>query len=74
MKVFQYTLTYLNGSGSYEFIQHNINSKANKDGTQTDEIKISLKLDEEIVALTGTGNGPIDAMVSAIKNIIKLYN
>ena len=64
----EFQTTYLNGSGSYEFIQHNINSKANKDGTQTDEIKISLKLDEEIVALTGTGNGPIDAMVSAIKD------
>ena len=64
--------TYLNESGSYEFIDHNINSKANKDGSQTDEIEINLKVNDEIISLTGTGNGPIDAMVNSIKDYLKL--
>ena len=40
--------TYLNDSGVYEFIEHNINSKANKDGTQSDEIIIGLKFNSQI--------------------------
>ena len=64
--------TYLNESGSYEFIDHNINSKANKDGSQTDEIEINLKVNDEIISLTGIGNGPIDAMVNSIKDYLKL--
>ena len=64
--------TYLNESGSYEFVDHNINSKANKDGSQTDEIEINLKVNDEIISLTGTGNGPIDAMVNSIKDYLKL--
>ena len=64
--------TYLNESGSYEFVDHNINSKANKDGSQTDEIEINLKVSDEIISLTGTGNGPIDAMVNSIKDYLKL--
>ena len=64
--------TYLNESGSYEFVDHNINSKANKDGSQTDEIEINLKVNDEIISLTGTGNGPIDAMVHSIKDYLKL--
>ena len=64
--------TYLNESGSYEFVDHNINSKANKDGSQTDEIEINLKVNDEIISLTGIGNGPIDAMVNSIKDYLKL--
>ena len=64
--------TYLNDSGSYEFVNHNINSKANKDGSQTDEIEINLKVNDEIISLTGIGNGPIDAMVNSIKDYLKL--
>ena len=64
--------TYLNESGSYEFVDHNINSKANKDGSQTDEIEINLKVNDEIISITGTGNGPIDAMVNSIKDYLKL--
>ena len=64
--------TYLNDSGSYEFVDHNINSKANKDGSQTDEIEINLKVNDEIISLTGIGNGPIDAMVNSIKDYLKL--
>ena len=64
--------TYLNESGYYEFVDHNINSKANKDGSQTDEIEINLKVNDEIISLTGIGNGPIDAMVNSIKDYLKL--
>ena len=64
--------TYLNESGSYEFVDHNINSKDNKDGSQTDEIEINLKVNDEIIYITGTGNGPIDAMVNSIKDYLKL--
>ena len=64
--------TYLNESGSYEFVNHNINSKANKDGSQTDEIAINLKVNDKIISITGTGNGPIDAMVNSIKDYLKL--
>ena len=64
--------TYLNESGSYEFVDHNINSKANKDGSQTDEIAINLKVNDKIISITGTGNGPIDAMVNSIKDYLKL--
>ena len=64
--------TYLNESGSYEFVDHNINSKANKDGSQTDEITINLKVNDKIISITGTGNGPIDAIVNSIKDYLKL--
>ena len=60
--------TYLNDSGAYEFIEHNINSHANKDGTQSDEIKIGLKVNSQLISIEGMGNGPIDAMIDAIKN------
>lgn len=60
--------TYLNDSGAYEFIEHNINSHANKDGTQSDEIKIGLKVNSQLISIEGMGNGPIDAMIDALKN------
>jgi 2-isopropylmalate synthase len=60
--------TYLNDSGAYMFIEHNINSHANKDGTQSDEIKIGLKVNSQLISIEGMGNGPIDAMIDAIKN------
>jgi 2-isopropylmalate synthase len=60
--------TYLNDSGAYEFIEHNINSHANEDGTQSDEIKIGLKVNSQLISIEGMGNGPIDAMIDALKN------
>ena len=60
--------TYLNDSGAYEFIEHNINSHANADGTQSDEIKIGLKVNSQLISIEGMGNGPIDAMIDALKN------
>ena len=64
--------TYLNSSGSYEFIEHHINSSSNKDGTQSDEITIGLKHNTDVVSIEGRGNGPIDAMIDAIKKSFDL--
>ena len=64
--------TYLNSSGNYEFIEHHINSSSNKDGTQSDEITIGLKHNTDVVNIEGRGNGPIDAMIDAIKNSFNL--
>ena len=64
--------TYLNSSGRYEFIEHHINSSSNKDGTQSDEITIDLKHNTDVVTIEGCGNGPIDAMIDAIKNSFNL--
>ena len=64
--------TYLNSSGNYEFIEHHINSSSNKDGTQSDEITIGLKHNTDIVSIIGRGNGPIDAMINAIKKSFNL--
>ncbi len=64
--------TYLNSSGNYEFIEHHINSSSNKDGMQSDEITIGLKHNTDIVSIIGRGNGPIDAMIDAIKKSFNL--
>ena len=64
--------TYLNSSGRYEFIEHHINSSSNKDGTQSDEITIDLKHNSDVVTIEGCGNGPIDAMIDAIKKSFNL--
>jgi 2-isopropylmalate synthase len=59
--------TYLTKSGNYEFLEHNINSKANNDGTQSDQIELSLLSDSKKLSIKGSGNGPLDAMIDAIK-------
>jgi 2-isopropylmalate synthase len=64
--------TYLNSSGRYEFIEHHINSSSNKDGTQSDEITIGLKHNSDVITIEGCGNGPIDAMIDAIKKSFNL--
>ena len=64
--------TYLNSSGRYEFIEHHINSSSNKDGTQSDEITIDLKHNTDVVTIEGCGNGPLDAMIDAIKKSFNL--
>ena len=64
--------TYLNSSGRYEFIEHHINSSSNKDGSQSDEIIIDLKHNTDVITIEGCGNGPIDAMIDAIKKSFNL--
>ena len=59
--------TYLAKSGNYEFLEHNINSKANNDGTQSDQIEMSLLSDTKKISIKGSGNGPLDAVINAIK-------
>ena len=59
--------TYLAKSGNYEFLEHNINSKANNDGTQSDQIEMSLLSDTKKISIKGSGNGPLDAVIDAIK-------
>jgi 2-isopropylmalate synthase len=59
--------TYLTKSGNYEFLEHNINSKANNDGTQSDQIELSLLSNSKKLSIKGSGNGPLDAMIDAIK-------
>ena len=59
--------TYLAKSGNYEFLKHNINSKANNDGTQSDQIELSLLSNSKKISIKGSGNGPLDAMIDAIK-------
>ena len=64
--------TYLADSGKYEFIDHSVSSTANKDGVQTDEIHIGLNLNGKKISISGSGNGPIDAMINALKNDLEL--
>ncbi len=59
--------TYLDSAGKYEFLEHNINSKANEDGTQADEISLNLQVDSKKISIKGSGNGPLDAMINGIK-------
>ena len=59
--------TYLAKSGNYEFLEHNINSKANNDGTQSDQIELSLLSNSKKISIKGSGNGPLDAVIDAIK-------
>ena len=64
--------TYLNESGKYDFISHNIESQSNEDGTQSDKIKIGLKVNSKEMTIEGSGNGPIDAMIDALKGNLNL--
>ena len=58
--------TYLNEAGKFSFLKHHINSLANKDGIQTDELKIQIKKGDEEISINGSGNGPIDALIDAL--------
>ena len=59
--------TYLNDSGNFYFLKHHINSLANKDGIQTDELEILIKKGNEEISINGSGNGPLDALIDALK-------
>ena len=49
-----------------------MSSTANKDGVQTDEIHIGLNVNGKKTSISGSGNGPIDAMINALKNDLEL--
>ena len=64
--------TYLIDTGYYQFVEHHINSSSNKDGSQSDKINIVLNCDSKEITIEGSGNGPIDAMIDAIKKSFNL--
>jgi 2-isopropylmalate synthase len=64
--------TYLKDTGYYQFVEHHINSNSNKDGSQSDKISIVLNCDSKEITIEGLGNGPIDAMIDAIKKSFNL--
>ena len=64
--------TYLIDTGYYQFVKHHINSSSNKDGSQSDKISIVLNCDSKEITIGGSGNGPIDAMIDAIKKSFNL--
>ena len=64
--------TYFNEVGRYEFIEHHIKSISNQDGTQSDEINLVLKYESKLLSINGSGNGPIDAMINAVKRDLNI--
>jgi len=64
--------TYFNENGTFKFLEHHINSRANKEGIQEDEIEIKIKKGNETKAIKGSGNGPIDAMMDALNTNLEL--
>ena len=64
--------TYLNEAGNFYFLQHHINSHANKDGVQMDELEIKIKKGDEEISINGSGNGPIDALIDALKQNLNI--
>ena len=57
--------TYFNENGRFKFLEHHINSRANKEGLQEDEIEIKINDGYKSKTISGLGNGPIDAMLDA---------
>ena len=64
--------TYFNENGTFKFLEHHINSRANKEGLQEDEIEIKIKKGSETKTIKGSGNGPIDAMIDALSTNLDL--
>ncbi len=64
--------TYFNENGTFKFLEHHINSRANKEGLQEDEIEIKIKKGNETKTIKGSGNGPIDAMIDALSANLEL--
>ena len=64
--------TYLNEAGNFYFLQHHINSHANKEGIQMDELEIQIKNGDAEISINGSGNGPIDALIDALKQNLNI--
>jgi len=58
--------TYFNENITFQFLEHHINSRANKEGLQEDEIEIKIKEGNKTKSIKGSGNGPIDALINAL--------
>ena len=63
--------TYIKVEGKYEYLNHEIISKNNKND-QIDEITLSLNIKGKTHTLSGKGNGPIDSFINAISNNLDL--
>ena len=64
--------TYFNENGRFKFLEHHINSRANKEGLQEDEIEIEINDGNKSKIIKGSGNGPIDAMIDALSSDLNL--
>ncbi len=64
--------TYFNENGTFKFLEHHINSRANKEGLQEDAIEIKIKKGNGTKTIKGSGNGPIDAMIDALSTNLDL--
>lgn len=63
--------TYLNNEGKFNFVEHHIKSSSNSQ-SQEDLLKIKITEDGIEKQIEGSGNGPIDAFISALKNDLNL--
>ena len=63
--------TYIKVEGKYEYLNHEIISKNNKND-QIDEITLSLNIKGKTHTISGKGNGPIDSFINAISNNLDL--
>ena len=64
--------TYFSENGRFKFLEHHINSRANKEGLQEDEIEIKINDGHISKTIKGLGNGPIDAMIDALSTDLNL--
>tara|TARA_B100001123_G_scaffold450916_1_gene625075 strand:- start:5924 stop:7606 length:1683 start_codon:yes stop_codon:yes gene_type:complete len=63
--------TYLNNKGKFNFVEHHIKSSSSSK-SQEDLLKIKITEDGIEKQIEGSGNGPIDAFISALKNDLNL--
>ena len=64
--------TYFSENGRFKFLEHHINSRANQEGLQEDEIEIKINDGNTSKTIKGLGNGPIDAMIDALSADLNL--
>ena len=64
--------TYFSENGRFKFLEHHINSRANQEGLQEDEIEIKINDGNISKTIKGLGNGPIDAMIDALSADLNL--
>ena len=63
--------TYLNNKGKFNFVEHHIKSSSSSK-SQEDLLKIKITEDGIEKQIEGSGNGPIDAFINALKNDLNL--
>ena len=63
---------YININGKIEYVGHEITSKNDSNGSQIDEIILSINDNGKNVSISGSGNGPIDSFINAMASYLKL--